>query len=87
MSDVCQDQDVFNKAVRKALKYTEKKEKPKGWVSIVSMAIYILFMFWALVLAMKVSTPSTKTLHYVFAIVFSPIYVIAYYLGRGNMSL
>lgn len=79
---VCNSQDDFNIALRKGLKYnfqqTEKKLKPYMYVSF---AIMFIFIVWALLLAMKVSPGPDRVAHLVFAIVFSPIYVIGYYLG------
>lgn len=79
-NDVCSDQDTFNKSVRKAIKYVEKKDKPKGWVYIIMFSLLVLLMFWAILLAMKVSDPNTRVIHFVLALVFSPFYVISYYL-------
>lgn len=84
---VCDNQSDFNIAVRKALKYNMKEDmkKAKPWI-YVYMVLWAIFFVWAVIIAMKVAPAGAeRTEHLVFAMVFSPIYVIAYYLGMmGN---
>lgn len=79
---VCNNQDDFNIAIRKAVKYdlqqTEKKAKPFMYVSA---ALMFIFIVWAMLLAMQIPRGPERISHLVFAIVFSPVYVIGYYLG------
>ena len=78
---VCQNQDSFNKSFEKAVKYVEKQNQPKKWVQIVIFLILLVFIVWALILAMKVS-PSHRKLHLILALLFSPIYIISHYLSQ-----
>lgn len=78
---VCQNQDTFNQSLRQAIKYNEKQDRPKKLVQLILLAIYMIFIVWALLLASKVSDVEGRKLHFVLAMVFSPIYIIAYYLG------
>jgi hypothetical protein len=80
---VCDTQDDFNHAFRDAIKYVEKKNKPRLWVQIVAVVIIALFILWALMLACKVGADQ-KLLHYLLAMVFSPFYIISYYLSASN---
>jgi hypothetical protein len=52
---VCQNQDTFNQSLRQAIKYNEKQDRPKKVVQLILLAIYMIFIVWALLLASKVS--------------------------------
>lgn len=78
---ICDNQDDFNHAFREAIKYTRKKEKLSTLASVIILLIIFLLLLWALVLANRVMTH--KILHYLLALVFSPAYILAYYLN-GN---
>lgn len=83
---VCDNQDDFNQAVRKALKnnYKEEMKKVRPWI-FVYMVLWLIFFVWAVLLAMQIPAGPERVEHLVFAMVFSPIYVLAYYLGAlGN---
>jgi hypothetical protein len=80
---VCANQDVFNHAFRHAVKYTNKKNKPSNGIMIASGILMLIFIVWALILASRIPTGPQKAVHFVLALLFSPIYVIAYYFG-GN---
>lgn len=79
---ICDSQDDFNSAFRKAVKYTNKEnmKKAEPWMAI-SGVVLMIFLIWALMLAMKLPPGPQKTEHLLFAILFSPIYVLAYYLS------
>jgi len=79
---VCANQDVFNVAVRKALKENEKEAMKKigSWV-YVYVVLWLVFFVWGVILAMQISDHTERVEHILFALVFGPIYVIAYYLG------
>ena len=79
---VCSDQNPFNNAVYTALKDLDKEdmEKHKSWRTV-HIIIWMVFFLWAVFLAMKVNNGPEKIEHLIFAMVFSPIYVLAYYLG------
>lgn len=91
MSSVCDNQNDFNQAVRSALKYNMKEDvkKSKPWIYIY-LVLYLVFFVWAIMLAMQVNGSHAERIeHLVFAIVFSPVYVVAYYLcmmGKGGDS-
>ena len=79
---VCDNQDDFNHAFRKAIKYNnqENMNKAKPWV-YVYLVLWMIFFVWAVLLAMQVAPGPERVEHIVFAMVFSPVYVLAYYLG------
>jgi hypothetical protein len=88
MNGVCDNQNDFNKAVRSALKYNMKEDvkKSKPWVYIY-LALYLVFFVWAIMLAMQMNgSHAEKIEHLVFAILFSPVYVLAYYLCMMGKS-
>jgi hypothetical protein len=78
---VCDTQDDFNHAFRDAVKYVNKKDKPKMWVQLVAMIIMLILIVWALMLAMRVKHGPEQKVHLVLAIVFAPFYIISYYLS------
>lgn len=78
MSSVCDNQADFNKAFREAVKNDMKKNKP--WI-YVSTVLLLIFLIWAVLLAMQVPKGSERVEHLLFAMLFSPVYVLAYYLG------
>lgn len=85
---VCDNQDDFNMAFRKAVKYTNKKnmKEAQPWL-IVYAVLWLIFLFWGVMLAMKIPSGPERVEHIVFAIVFGPAYVLAYYLsamGKGG---
>lgn len=79
---LCNDQTTFNSAVKKALdSYTTNDDTKSGKIApIVLAVIYIVFLIWALILAMKVEDRDHKTLHIFFAITAPPLYVLSHYL-------
>ena len=82
MSNVCQNQDTFNQSVNQAIKYVDKKNMPSKTVQIIALVIFFVILLWALMLASK--SGMDTTLHYVLAMVFSPVYILSYYLARMN---
>lgn len=78
---VCNNQDDFNQALKQGLKYVAKEEmkKSKPWVYI-WIVILTIFFIWAIMIAMQMPQDQ-RVLHLVLAMVASPIYVLAYYLG------
>lgn len=79
---VCDNQDDFNQAFRKALKYNTKQnmKKAQPWIWIY-MGLYLVFIIWALILAMRVPVGPARTMHVLFAFVGGPVYVLSYYLA------
>ena len=90
-TDVCDNQNDFNKAFDKALKQNNKdsRKKNKPWVSVL-MVILLIFTVWAIVLAMQVERGEKRIMHFIFAFLFSPVYVFSYYLtmlmGQSSSS-
>lgn len=80
--NVCKNQDDFNVAFRKALKQNNKdaEKKAKPWMYVYAI-VWLIFFVWALLLAMQVAPGPARIVHLVFAMIFSPVYVLAYYLG------
>ena len=78
--NVCDSQDDFNVAFRKAVKENIKQERKKmgSWV-YVYLVVFFVFLVWALFLSMN--SPSDRVVNIVLAILFSPVYVIGYYLS------
>ena len=86
---VCTNQDTFNKAFRSAIKYNEKIDekrerhrlrKMSGVICIYSV-IHLIFLIWGIMLAFKSQPPKNRVIHMTLAIIFSPIYVLSYYLN------
>lgn len=79
---ICNNQDSFNDSVYKALKYSRKKEYKKisGPLLIYSI-IHLIFMIWGILLAFR-QPENKRIIHIVFAIVFGPVYVLAFYLNE-----
>ena len=86
VASVCEDQNKFNEAVHKAMKYAKKmrqeeedKEEKNGYM-YVYVVLYMIFFIWAVMLALKVES-ADRPLHIALAILMSPIYVLSYYLS------
>jgi len=85
MSAICNDQDSFNNAFDKALKHEKHKmNKDNKTAMIIGSILMLIFIVWALLLAMK--TPSEhRVIHLVLAMIFSPAYILAHYLNMVQM--
>jgi SNF family Na+-dependent transporter len=80
---VCQNQDDFNQAWTHAIRYNEKeKVKEAGKWLYVSMVLWFIFLIWAIVVAMRIPKGPERIEHILFALLFSPAYLIASYLGK-----
>jgi hypothetical protein len=78
---ICSSQDEFNQAFRKAIKKTDEDiEEVVSPMRNLYIVLYLIFIVWAIVLAMKVPKGNDRTLHLVLAMVFSPAYVIGHYI-------
>jgi hypothetical protein len=83
---VCDNQDDFNIAFRKAIKDAEEVNLKEGKPWIVMFSIFwLIFLVWGIMLAMKVPQGPERVEHLVFAMAFGPVYVIANYLGKNQM--
>ena len=90
--NVCTNQDDFNHAVRKALKYNMKEDVKKAKPYMMTyVIIWLVMLIWALMLAMQVPVSDGRTIHLVLAITVSPVYILSYYLGmmqtKGGMGM
>jgi hypothetical protein len=84
MSNICESQDNFNDAFRKAVKYVDKRNQPDRTMHTFAALIYLVFLIWAIVLVCKMQIDKTqKTIHLVLALAFPPLYVISYYVNGG----
>jgi succinate-acetate transporter protein len=78
---LCDNQDNFNDAFYKALKDSRKKDNKKMASGVgIYMLIHLIFLFWGIMLALK-QPKDQQIVHLTLAIVFSPVYVLAYYLN------
>ncbi len=86
-TSVCANQEVFNDAVYHAVRHNRREEmkKARPWMYVYTV-LWMVFFIWAIVLAMQVAPAGHERVeHLVFAMVFSPVYVLAYYVGAiGN---
>ena len=79
-NSVCNNQSQFNIAIKKATDQYEKDNIKKIGPLITTMFIvWLIFLLWALSLAMFAQ--DKKIFHIVLSLVFSPIYVLSYYLS------
>jgi hypothetical protein len=85
-TNVCNDQDSFNEAVKIALENYEKEKKSN--VSSQDIAVYVLyaiamvvFLIWALYLVANEPKNEERVVHFLYAIILSPIYVLAHYIN------
>lgn len=85
-SNVCENQDRFNDAYRSALQNDQEKriEENKNWMNIYAV-LWLISLVWAIFLALK-ADEEHRVLHLVHALVFSPLYVLAYYIGAISME-
>lgn len=78
---LCSDQDSFNHAFYKALRHSRKKDdRNVSGVVCVYMIIHVIFLIWGIMLAFK-QPVENRIVHITLAMVFSPVYVVAYYLN------
>ena len=86
-TNVCQNQDSFNDAFQQAVNTYPKKEydqltSAQKTSIMIQRIIYVIlglvFIVWAVILAQK---SNDKTLHTLLAVIFSPIYVLSYYIS------
>jgi hypothetical protein len=84
-TDVCQNQDMFNNAVEKAIKNIDNQCQSSSdcrWRMQVIGIIMLIFYIYAIILAMKIQDPDQRLLHIVLAMLTGPLYIIAYYLRK-----
>jgi hypothetical protein len=82
MSNVCQDQESMNKAIKKTIIQSIRENRPSQSSMTFSLIIMILLIFFSVSLALRVP-PNVRQIHVMFAIIFSPFYIISYYINRA----
>lgn len=80
-NNVCQNQDTFNDAFSDALDNYYKENRLSQNAMIMYLVVFIVLFLWALYLAMKLKPSSERIAHIFFAMLFSPVYIISYYLN------
>lgn len=83
--NVCRNQQTFNRAFQKAVdNYTIPAPSSQAYTAFgILCIIYIIFLCWALVIAIKKKGPN-KTLNILFAIILSPAYVLSDLISSLN---
>lgn len=78
---LCDNQDKFNKAFYDALKDSRKKDTKTSTPAIyVYIVLHTIFLIWGVMLAFK-QPREQRVVHITMSMVFSPAYVMAYYLN------
>jgi hypothetical protein len=86
-ANVCDSQDDFNQAFDKAYEHLgQKVVKQLSGMMKLYIILYLVFFVWAVVLALKVQKGQTRTIHLVFAMAFSPFYVLGHYLNAFQLE-
>jgi bacteriorhodopsin len=86
-ANVCDNQADFNQALQAGIKYNNQQAvKQAGAWMWVYLVLYLVFFVWAILLAMQVAQGPDRTVHLVFAVVFSPLYVLSHYLGMMKQN-
>lgn len=83
-TNVCNNQQSFNKAVRNAINHLDDDDENKhqNKVAKIIISVFMLvFYLWALLLAMRITDPQHRVLHIILALLTGPLYVLAYYVG------
>lgn len=78
--DVCQDQVTFNHAFKNAVHAYNKSymEENQTYLTVV-MIVWLLLTVWAVMLAARIRDPNERIEHIIFAVLFPPLYIVAYY--------
>lgn len=83
--DVCTNQNTFNRAFRNAIKNMVKKDEQSTTSQVIFVLVYMFLIVWALMLASRMPSGNAKSMHYMFAIIAPPIYIISYYVGQEKV--
>jgi len=81
---VCDNQNDFNQAFLNAVKNMKSMSKSS---KIVYTVLWLFFLLWAILLALRVPEGQERIQHLVFAFLFSPVYILSYYLGHMSMGM
>jgi hypothetical protein len=81
-ANVCDSQDDFNQAFDQAYENLGKKvvKQSSGFLKLY-VIMYLVFFVWAVMLALQIKKGQARTIHLVFAMAFSPFYVLGHYLN------
>ena len=82
--NVCESQQLFNRAFRKAIEYNRKKDAENSW-NMVLFFIWFIFALIGLYLAHKITPPGhNRVLHVILAVITSPLYAVAAAFDGSN---
>lgn len=92
--NVCTNQNVFNRSLSNALDYSNNKKRQNVMKMIKKnkdvygfvLVLYLILLFMAISLAMRVKDDEHRVLHMLVAIVCPPSYIVAYFLGMLGSS-
>jgi hypothetical protein len=78
---VCENQKNFNHAIYNAVKDYDRRERRQmsGFVTFYIM-LHLVFLIWGVMLALTSVPKENRVLHITLAVLFSPAYVMSYYL-------
>ena len=79
--NVCKNQSTFNNAFTNALNYYSTHENMPSLLTILYAILLLIFLIWAVFLSLQMKKSNERILHLFFAIIASPLYIIAYYLN------
>jgi hypothetical protein len=90
-NNICKDQTSYNKAFKKALNtYNLNENECKTDICRVKNTVFsiiiLVFYLWALLLASKVKDKEHRIIHFVFALLSGPIYVLSYYCSSFTLE-
>lgn len=75
---ICSDQKKFNAAFRSAMQsYFQQSYPCNSVITIIGLIMFLLYIY-AIILAMRVQDPNQRIIHILAALVFGPLYVLAY---------
>lgn len=86
--NVCDNQKIFNAAFSRAMNSYKTGEIKQlttgklGTIYTITTILYLVFIIWGVILAMRVQDKEKRILHITFALIAGPAYVFAYYLSR-----
>lgn len=88
MDSPCTNQNQFNDAFKTALDNYKSDEMKKydsqyfRTTCFIFSLTYLIFMIWAVILALKISKPDQRILHVTLALISGPAYVFGYYISK-----
>lgn len=73
--NVCGNQETFSTS-------SEKEEKNNTALYVLYTLSIIVFLVWAVYLVSREEKSDERVIHFLYAIILSPIYVLSYYLNE-----